>query len=266
MAGAGFKTFVDGDILTAAQVNTYLMQQSVMVFADAAARTSGIAAPSEGMITYLVDTNAVEKYTGASWVNVNDNTDAILKTIVDAKGDLIAGTAADTVDRLAVGTNGQVLTADSSTSTGLKWATAAGAGKIKQVLSTFKNDGFSSTSTTNVDVTGLSVSITPSSASNKVLVLVSYYIEASAGIVLLDLVRGSTVIGSGSGGSTFNSSTGGGGGQGGSYHYLDSPATTSATTYKIQGRITTAGTWYVGRNSVDNWRQGISITAMEVEP
>lgn len=48
----------------------------------------------------------------------------IQNTVVDAKGDLIAATAADTVARLAVGTNGQVLTADSSTSTGLKWADA----------------------------------------------------------------------------------------------------------------------------------------------
>jgi hypothetical protein len=53
---------------------------------------------------------------------------AIAKTIVDAKGDIIAATAADTVDRLAVGTNNQVLTADSSTATGLKWATAASGG------------------------------------------------------------------------------------------------------------------------------------------
>lgn len=47
----------------------------------------------------------------------------IPKTVVDAKGDLIVGTAADTVDRLAVGSNGQTLVADSSQSTGLKWAT-----------------------------------------------------------------------------------------------------------------------------------------------
>ena len=47
-------------------------------------------------------------------------------TIADAKGDLIVGTAADTVARLAVGTNGQVLTADSSEATGLKYATPAG--------------------------------------------------------------------------------------------------------------------------------------------
>lgn len=52
----------------------------------------------------------------------------ITKDIVDAKGDLIAATAADTVARVAVGTNGQVLTADSSAATGMKWATAAGAG------------------------------------------------------------------------------------------------------------------------------------------
>lgn len=53
-----------------------------------------------------------------------DTTYAIPPTIVDAKGDLIAATAADTVARLAVGTNGQVLQADSTTATGLKWANA----------------------------------------------------------------------------------------------------------------------------------------------
>lgn len=52
----------------------------------------------------------------------------IAKTVVDAKGDLIAATAADTVDRLAVGANDTVLTADSSTATGLKWAAPGGAG------------------------------------------------------------------------------------------------------------------------------------------
>jgi len=57
-----------------------------------------------------------------SWVTTDD-TNAIQNAIVDAKGDLIGATAADTPARLAVGTNNQVLTADSSTATGLKWAT-----------------------------------------------------------------------------------------------------------------------------------------------
>lgn len=57
-----------------------------------------------------------------------DTSYAIAPTIVDAKGDIIAATAADTVSRLAVGSNNQVLTADSSTATGLKWATPASGG------------------------------------------------------------------------------------------------------------------------------------------
>lgn len=59
-----------------------------------------------------------------SWV-AQDDSNAIQNAIVDAKGDLIAATAADTPARLAVGTNGQVLTADSTASTGLAWATPA---------------------------------------------------------------------------------------------------------------------------------------------
>ena len=62
-----------------------------------------------------------------SWV-AQDDSNAIQNAIVDAKGDLIAATAADTPARLAVGTNGQVLTADSTEATGLKWATAASGG------------------------------------------------------------------------------------------------------------------------------------------
>ena len=66
-------------------------------------------------------TNADMDFT---WVT-SDDANAIQNTIVDAKGDLIAATAADTPARLAVGTNGQVLTADSTAATGLAWATAS---------------------------------------------------------------------------------------------------------------------------------------------
>jgi len=68
MAGAGYKLFVSGDVLTAAQVNTYLMQQTVMVFANSTARTTALSGVlAEGMLSYLQDTNAVEKYDGSSW-------------------------------------------------------------------------------------------------------------------------------------------------------------------------------------------------------
>ena len=121
MAGAGYKLFNTGDVLTAAQVNTYLMEQSVMVFADAAARTTALTGVvAEGMLSYLKDTNAVEVYNGSAWV-ASDDPNAIQNTIVDAKGDLIAASAADTPARLAVGTNNQVLIADSAQALGIKW-------------------------------------------------------------------------------------------------------------------------------------------------
>ena len=78
------------------------------------------------------------------WV-AQDDSNAIQNTIVDAKGDLIAATAADTPARLAVGTNGQVLTADSTASTGLVWAAAAGGGLT---LSQIATGTLSSTSVT----------------------------------------------------------------------------------------------------------------------
>lgn len=67
MAGLGRKVFVAGDVLTAADVNGYLMDQTVMVFADSTARDTAISSPSEGMFVYLSDTNALQYYDGAAW-------------------------------------------------------------------------------------------------------------------------------------------------------------------------------------------------------
>jgi len=68
-AGLGFKTFVTGEVLTAADTNGYLMQ-GVNVFADAAARTAAITSPQEGQMSYLKDTNSTEYYSGSAWVAV----------------------------------------------------------------------------------------------------------------------------------------------------------------------------------------------------
>jgi hypothetical protein len=67
-APLGYKDFVAGDPLTAAQVDGYLMAQSVMTFASAAARTSAYPSPSEGNLSYLADTNSFEIYDGSTWV------------------------------------------------------------------------------------------------------------------------------------------------------------------------------------------------------
>jgi hypothetical protein len=163
---------------------------------------------------------------------------AIAKSIVDAKGDLVAATAADTVSRLAVGANGTVLTADSAEATGLKWATpAAGGGKVLQVVQGTTTTSTSNSTSTYADTT-LSASITPTSATSKVLVMVNQVISKSNGnldnSVDMRIVRGATTILE----STFILYTG----QTftlyslASFVYLDSPSTTSATTYKTTFR------------------------------
>jgi hypothetical protein len=68
-AGLGFKTFTTGEVLTAGDVNGYLMQ-GVLVFADAAARTAAITSPQEGQVSFLKDTNSTEYYSGSAWVAV----------------------------------------------------------------------------------------------------------------------------------------------------------------------------------------------------
>lgn len=167
MAGAGYKLFNTGDVLTAAQVNTYLMQQSVMVFANSAARTSALSGVlAEGMLSYLVDTNAVEKYDGSSWSAIGtgdiegvtagtglsgggtSGTVTItnsMATEITAAGDIIVGTGSGTFDNLPIGTTGQVLTADTTVSPyKVKWASAASGGSMT-LLSTTTLSGSTTT-------------------------------------------------------------------------------------------------------------------------
>jgi hypothetical protein len=163
MAGAGYKLFNTGDVLTAAQVNTYLNEQTVMVFASSAARTTALSGVlAEGMMSYLQDTNAVEVYNGTAWVSVgggggdvtevqagvgisvasgtgpipivtNSSTD-----LITTAGDLLYGTAADTVARLGIGTAGQVLKVNSG-ATAPEWGTAAAGALTKIATTSFSN-------------------------------------------------------------------------------------------------------------------------------
>ena len=154
-------------------------------------------------------------------------------------------------------------------------------GKILQVIQVEKTDTFSSNSDTFVDLTGLSATITPSATSSKVLVIASLVFGGSndaygAG----QLVRGSTVLGLAPAAGSRTQSTFTLNGEGDTnqhklqnlgFTYLDSPSTTSATTYKLQGRTYTGDNRYftINRSHLDgdngyNQRGTSRILLMEV--
>ena len=68
MAGAGFKVFQDGNVLLASEVNTFMAEQMIMVFASAAARDAAILSPSEGMFAFLKDVDKLTVFK-TSWGN-----------------------------------------------------------------------------------------------------------------------------------------------------------------------------------------------------
>jgi hypothetical protein len=214
VAGLGRKVFVAGEILQAAELQGYAVDQSVMVFDDSGARGSAIPSPSEGMVTYRKDDDLVEVFNGSAFTPV---------------------------------------------------------GRVLQVVSTTKTDNFTTTSTSLVDITGLTASITPSSDTNKVLVFFHTNLSnSSAGTeaTRVTLLRDSTQISVGTGGSAANSS--------GNYQgpvssiqtvsgtHLDSPNTTSAVTYKMQ-MLVSGATGMLNRRG-DSTSVGVasSITVMEV--
>ena len=160
-------------------------------------------------------------------------------------------------------------------------ATTTTAGKILQVVQTVKTDTFTSTSTSYTDVTGMSVSITPSSSSNKILVLVNFNCSISANDrwSIYQLVRGSTPIFIGDTSSSRSVGSVGhvnvaGSGSGNAVHnqnitFLDSPSTTSTTTYKIQGKVQSGSTFKINLSDNDSdasygLRTASSITVQEV--
>jgi len=130
MAGAGFKDFVDGEILTATQVDTFLMQQAVMVFDDSAARDSALTAVlSEGMVAYLKDVNSVEKYDGSSWSAIGAGDIEGVTAGTGLTGGGSSGTVTLNLDTTSIyvvpsqtGESGKFLTTDGSSSS---WATVS---------------------------------------------------------------------------------------------------------------------------------------------
>jgi len=223
-ASTAVPVYASGQVLDAARLN--LTNAGIPVFSgtatrDAAFGGSGEKVLAEGQFVYLEDTDALQYYSGTSF--------------------LTAG------------------------------------GKLAQVVSTSKTDTFTSSSTSFTDITGLSVSITPTSATSKIFVIaqVSGSMDTSVASLFFRMMRDSTAINIGDAAVTRTRATFGFSNTiqaesvVGNASFLDSPATTSATTYKMQGMNTAAGTFYINRSKLDSdipsiSRTSSSITVMEI--
>jgi len=158
-------------------------------------------------------------------------------------------------------------------------ASLIGGGKVLQVLQVTKTDTFTSTATSFGDISGLSLAITPSATSSKILINISVPFSCNAARAHFNLVKGSTniIVGDASSSrirttfSGYADSTAGTAYYGMgmfSYSYLDSPSTTSETTYKIQTRVN-SGTMFINRSIPDNdnsesGRSASTIILMEI--
>jgi len=259
-AGLGFKTFTTGEVLTAADVNGYLMQ-GVLVFASAAARNAAITSPQEGQFAFTKDTNGLWYYDGAAWVasgatgDIEGVTAGVgisgggtsgtvtitndMATTITASGDIVVGTGSGTYDNVPIGTTGQVLTADTTVSPyKVKWATpASGGGKLLQVVQASYAGQISSATGVYAD-TGLTATTGAlATTGSRVKIDLSMYVSPRSNVagngVMLQLLRGSTVLteithDAGYNGQAQENRMNVG------FSYVDSPGTTSATTYKVQ--------------------------------
>jgi hypothetical protein len=228
---AGFRTFATGEVLTAANVNDFLMEQSVMTFADATARTTALAdVLREGLLTYNEDTAQLEIYDGSAWVLAAPEPPA------------------------GIGSN---------------------------VVQAVKTDTFTTSSGGWVDVTDLSVTITPTSATSKILILTKVAVSAD------NVNRGGAIQVVGGNAGTFVGDASSSRIRAASSAmntmaftsvdtnvvYLDSPATTSPVTYKVQAGQVRIGNVYINRSDSDTGavsdnevsRTASSIVAIEVE-
>ena len=225
---AGYREFQTGEVLTAANVNSFLMEQATMTFADAAARDAALAGVlREGLLTYNLDEGRLEVYDGTDWVEPAPEPPA------------------------GIGSN---------------------------VVQTVKTDTFTTSSTSFTAIDGMSVTITPSSNTAKVLVLVTAKFSSSLNNFRpkMRLMRGSTAIfiGDTAGSRTRSSAFSSGGPNDvfpGDMIFLDSPNVNTATTYSLEAAVESGALFVLNRNGddIDNALTGrfaSSITVIEVAP
>ena len=272
------QTFTVGQVLTAAQMTS--LQQTAMGGGSATAKTA-----SYTLVAADAGSTVIMNSASATTITVNTALFAAGDTVLIVNQGagvctITAGTATvSTAGSLALSQNetGQLYFLSTSASIFADYTQASSSPKVLQVLSTTKTDTFTLASSTFTDITGLSVSITPSSATNKIMVFMNVIGNGAPGSGWggLRIMRDSTAICVGDtpgsrvavsgfmyvNDATLLAST--------SNSVLDSPATTSATTYKVQFMTNSAGTGYINRTQTDTnnnsfARAASTITVMEI--
>jgi hypothetical protein len=266
--------FVAGAVLTAAELNAI----TTLPINDQTA--------SYTLVVGDVGKRVVMNVASANTVTVDDSIFGVGDTIFIANKGAGAttvtagsGVTINTAGSLVIAQHGGGTLVATSASVFTFLPFAAGAGAVVQVKSVTKTNTFTTTSTSFVDLTDLTLSITPTSATNKILCFYSVIASGLAGTNMggINLVRGATAIsqadaaGSRTVASSIVPETAAATSGLVSNSFLDSPATTSATTYKLQIRTGGPGTIVVNRTGTDSdnsafLRGTSSLTIMEVTP
>jgi len=265
--GTGLASFTAGDILYATGTTT-LAKLAKGTAEQVLAMNSGATAPDWGS----VDLTVLPTITvGKGGTNLTSFT----------AGDVLYATGSTTLAKLAKpGTPADEVLTFATGASAPSWAAVTGGGKIGQVLNVELNSTLSATATTLTDVAGLTLDITPSATTSKILMIYNICLGTAAVDYRTQVaaMRDSTQIGVGDAASArartafashtvFSNSTNTV--QGLTQSILDSPSTTSATTYKVQAQIQSTSTMYVNRMGEDSddgnvGRGSSGITLMEV--
>jgi hypothetical protein len=230
------KIFVAGEILTAADLQANAVDQSVMTFAGTAARGSAIPSPSEGMVTYLNDVDALNVYDGSAWVPAASGATLGAGTILQ----VVSTTKTDTFSSSSTSYTGV---------TGLSASITPRSISSKVLVLSSIATGFNGTNGAAVHMRlagGNASTYVGDAAGNRIQSVISARESSSNDLRL------------GTGAMLQNSMM-----------FLDSPATASSVTYSIEGRTSGSGTFYVNRSVIDtdnaeHGRGVSSITLLEV--
>jgi hypothetical protein len=222
------------------------------------AGSTGVSHTAGATVRHVLTSDDLTFYTtGVATANA-----AIPKTLTTTTGDIIYASSANTPARLAIGSTGQALVVASGIPS---WGTVSTTPRIAQVVTAETSTTTTTTSTSYVDATGMTLTITPTLATSKILILSSFVLQSYASGSggpggEYQIVRGSTSIMTGNFLWTNSSVTGIIMNNPVAMTYVDSPATTSATTYKIQfAKTGGAVNCYINPSSLKG-----TITALEI--